>query len=142
MKTPNIGDPISPADAMKWALISARKCAGFVSPNPMVGWVIADRDHKFVAGGWHQKDGGAHAEIDAHERFALIKGKKEALQGCHVYVTLEPCAHEGRTGSCAKALAPLKPATLTYGIQDPNPAVAGKGAQILKDAGVVVASLA
>ncbi len=142
MKTPNIGDPISPADAMKWALILARKGAGFVSPNPMVGCVIADRDHKFVAGGWHQKVGGAHAEIEALERFALIKAKKEALQGCHVYVTLEPCAHEGRTGSCAKALAPLKPATLTYGIQDPNPAVAGKGAQILKDAGVVVASLA
>lgn len=141
MKTPNIGDPISPVDAMKWALVLARKGAGFVSPNPMVGCVIVDKDHKFVAGGWHQKVGGPHAEIEALERFALIRGKKEAVQGCHIYVTLEPCAHEGRTGSCARALAELKPATVTYGVQDPNPLVAGKGADILREAGVKVASL-
>lgn len=142
MKTPNIGDFISPADAMKWALILARKGAGFVAPNPMVGCVIVDKDHKFVSGGWHAKIGAAHAEIEALERFALIKGKREAVQGCHIYVTLEPCAHEGRTGSCAKALAPLKPATVTYAIMDPNPAVAGRGGQILKDAGVMSLALA
>lgn len=142
MKTPNIGDFVSPADAMKWALILARKGAGFVAPNPMVGCVIVDKDHKFLSGGWHAKIGASHAEIEALDRLALIKGKREAVQGCHIYVTLEPCAHEGRTGSCAKALAQLKPATVTYALMDPNPAVAGKGAQILKDAGVMSLSLA
>ncbi len=142
MRTPNIGDSISPVDAMKWALILARKGAGFVAPNPMVGCVIVDKDHKFVSGGWHSKVGSAHAEIEALERLALIKGKKEAVAGCHLYVTLEPCAHEGRTGSCAKALVPLKPASVTFAITDPNPEVAGKGAQILKDAGIMALSIA
>lgn len=127
---------------MKWALIIARNGAGFVAPNPMVGCVIVDRDHKFVAGGWHAKVGGTHAEVDALDRFSLVRGKPENLAGCHIYVTLEPCAHEGRTGSCAKMLAPLKPASVTYAIQDPNPRVSGQGAKILIDAGVPTVCLA
>ena len=141
LKAPNLGDVITPADAMKWALIIARNGAGFVAPNPMVGCVIVDRDHKFIAGGWHAKIGEAHAEADALDRFSLVRGKPENLAGCHVYVTLEPCAHEGRTGSCAKLLAPLKPASVTYAIQDPNPKVAGQGAKILSGAGVVTVCL-
>ena len=136
MKTPSIGDLISPAEAMKWALILARRGAGFVSPNPMVGCVIVDREHKFVSGGWHSKVGGPHAEVDAIERFALVRGKVENLAGCHIYVTLEPCSHEGRTGSCAKMLAPLKLGSVTYAIKDPNPMVSGQGAKILFDAGI------
>lgn len=142
MKAPSVGEPISPSDAMKWALILARQGAGFVSPNPMVGCVIADADHKFLVGGWHRKVGHAHAEIDALDALAKLKGSREAVKGCHVYVTLEPCAHEGRTGSCAKALAPLKPASVTYAIQDPNPLVAGQGAAILKATGVKTVCLA
>lgn len=141
MKTPNLGEAISPADAMKWALIIARRGAGFVSPNPMVGCVIVDVDHKFLVGGWHAGVGGAHAEADAVERFELVRGKRENIRGCHIYVTLEPCAHEGRTGSCAKLLAQLKPASVTYAIQDPNPLVAGQGAKILSEAGVTSVSL-
>lgn len=121
---------------MRWALLLARKGAGFVLPNPMVGCVIVDADHKFVAGGWHTKVGFAHAEIEALQQFSAIKGSREALAGCHLYVTLEPCSHEGRTGSCARALAPLKPATVTYALEDPNPAVSGQGAKILLAAGV------
>ncbi len=136
MRTPNLGEVISPADAMKWALIIARRGAGFVSPNPMVGCVIVDADHKFLSGGWHAAVGAAHAEADAIERFELLRGKAENIKGCHIYVTLEPCAHEGRTGSCAKMLAPLKPASVTFAIYDPNPLVAGQGAKILNDAGV------
>ena len=108
----------------------------------MVGCVIVDRDHKFVVGGWHAKVGEAHAEVDAIERFSLIRGKPENMAGCHVYVTLEPCAHEGRTGSCAKMLAPLKPASVTYAIQDPNPQVSGQGAKILEAAGIRTVCLA
>jgi diaminohydroxyphosphoribosylaminopyrimidine deaminase / 5-amino-6-(5-phosphoribosylamino)uracil reductase len=136
MKTPTLGETISPADAMKWALILARRGAGFVSPNPMVGCVITDREHKFVTGGWHQKLGEAHAEIDAIERFSLVRGAKENIAGCHFYVTLEPCSHEGRTGSCARALAALKPASVTYAVMDPNPMVSGQGGKILNEAGV------
>lgn len=142
MKSPTLGEPISPADAMKWALLLARRGAGFVSPNPMVGCVIVDRDHKFVTGGWHQKVGEAHAEIDAIERFSLVRGAKENIAGCHFYVTLEPCAHEGRTGSCARAIVPLKPASVTFAVLDPNPLVSGQGAKILNDAGIKCACLA
>ncbi|MES2964180.1 MAG: bifunctional diaminohydroxyphosphoribosylaminopyrimidine deaminase/5-amino-6-(5-phosphoribosylamino)uracil reductase RibD, partial [Bdellovibrionota bacterium] len=68
---------------------------------------------------------------------ALKKLKSpEDLGGCHVYVSLEPCAHQGRTPSCAKTLAPLKPASVTYAVEDPNPLVAGKGAAILREAGI------
>lgn len=141
MRPPNLGEVIAPADAMKWALIIARNGAGFVSPNPMVGCVIVDVDHKFIVGGWHAKIGGAHAEMDALERFELVRGKIENLKNCHVYVTLEPCSHEGRTGSCAKEIAQLKPLSVTFAISDPNPLVAGQGAQILRDAGINVACL-
>lgn len=142
MRPPSLGEAITPADAMRWAFILARKGAGFVLPNPMVGCVIVDADHKFVTGGWHTKVGFPHAEIEALDRFATIKGSREALAGCHLYVTLEPCSHEGRTGSCAKALVPLKPASVTYALVDPNPQVAGTGAKILNEAGVKTASLA
>lgn len=142
MKNPTINEYLSPADAMKWALIVARRGAGFVSPNPMVGCVIVDKEHKFMAAGWHAKLGAAHAESDALDRFSLVRGKPENLAGCHVYVTLEPCAHEGRTGSCAKLLAPLKPGSVTYAIKDPNPKVSGQGAKILSDAGVPTVCLA
>jgi diaminohydroxyphosphoribosylaminopyrimidine deaminase/5-amino-6-(5-phosphoribosylamino)uracil reductase len=141
MDTPIQGDQLSPAEAMKWSLILARRGAGFVSPNPMVGCVIVDQNHKFVTGGWHKKLGGPHAEIDALESFARLKGDKSAIVNCHIYVTLEPCAHQGRTGSCARTLADLKPATVTYGIQDPNPLVAGQGEKILQAAGLNVSSL-
>lgn len=142
MRPPNFGDVLTPESAMTWALILARRGAGFVSPNPMVGCVIVDADHKFIAGGWHRKVGEAHAEVEALDQFALLRGKRENVAGCHLYVTLEPCAHEGRTGSCAKMLAPLKPASVTYAIQDPNPLVAGKGAKILNEAGVATKCLA
>lgn len=141
MRTPNLGETISPADAMKWALILARRGAGFVSPNPMVGCVIVDIEHKFVVGGFHAAVGGAHAEADAVERFELVRGKRENIKGCHIYVTLEPCAHEGRTGSCAAMLALLKPASVTYAITDPNPLVAGQGAKMLNAAGVTAVCL-
>ncbi|CAN5571416.1 bifunctional diaminohydroxyphosphoribosylaminopyrimidine deaminase/5-amino-6-(5-phosphoribosylamino)uracil reductase RibD [soil metagenome] len=142
MKTPTLGEAMTPAEAMKWALILARRGAGFVSPNPMVGCVIVDREHKFVTGGWHQKIGEAHAEVDAIDRFSLVRGAKENIAGCHFYVTLEPCSHEGRTGSCARALAALKPASVTYAVMDPNPMVSGQGGKILNEAGVSAVCLA
>lgn len=134
--SPKLGQLLSPREAMLRALVIARKGAGFVSPNPMVGCVIVDREHRFLVEGWHMKVGSNHAEIEALERLQALKGSREALEGCHVYVTLEPCAHEGRTPSCAKTLAPLQPASVTFPFHDPNPLVAGKGAEILRTAGI------
>lgn len=132
MKTPAIGEHLTPSQAMQLALQEGARGAGYVSPNPLVGCVIVDRDHKFLASGYHKRLGGDHAEIDALKNL----GSPKILEGNHVYVTLEPCAHQGKTGSCAKALAPLKPASVTYAVEDPNPLVAGQGAKILRDAGI------
>lgn len=132
VKQTAVGEWISPTEAMQLALAEGAKGAGFVSPNPLVGCVIVDGEHRFLASGYHKKVGTAHAEIDALNNL----GDTSKVAGAHIYVTLEPCAHQGRTGSCARALAPLKPASVTYAVEDPNPLVAGQGAQILREAGV------
>lgn len=119
---------------MKLAIEEGRKGAGFVSPNPLVGSVILDRNYNLVGKGYHQKLGEAHAEINALKEIE----NPNHLDGAHIFVTLEPCAHEGRTPSCAKALAKLPIASVTYGLDDPNPLVSGKGAKILKEAGKTV----
>lgn len=128
----NASSGISSAQAMAIALHEARKGAGFVAPNPLVGCVILDANRNLLATGYHHKVGDDHAEIDALKKLA----SPSLMTGGHVYVTLEPCAHQGRTGSCARALAPLKPASVTYAVDDPNPLVAGKGAALLRDAGI------
>lgn len=118
--------------AMKLAITEAHLGAPFVSPNPKVGCVILDSKGELLAKGYHTKFGKPHAEVEALNQ---IKDK-EKLKDAHVIVTLEPCAHEGKTPSCAKTLAKLPIKKVTYGLVDPNPLVAGQGAQILKDAGI------
>lgn len=122
---------LTPKEAMLMAIEEGKKGAGFVSPNPLVGCVILDKHSELIGAGHHARLGGDHAEI------AALKAVKnhEGLNGAHVFVTLEPCAHEGRTPSCAKALAKLPIAAVTYGLEDPNPQVAGQGAAILRAAG-------
>lgn len=123
--------PLAPEQAMLMAIEAGTKGRGFVSPNPLVGCVILDRNHEFLASGYHARVGEAHAEINALKQITDLK----KLEGAHVYVTLEPCAHQGRTPSCAHALAALPIASVIYGIEDPNPLVSGQGAEILKAAG-------
>ncbi len=89
---------------------------------------------ELIGKGYHARVGQAHAEIQALES---VKDP-EALNGAHMYVTLEPCAHHGRTGSCAMKLASLPLKSVTYGLMDPNPLVSGRGAAILREAGKVV----
>lgn len=125
------GDAISPQQAMQLALQVAQGGAPYVSPNPIVGCVIVDPDHLFLASGYHHKYGEAHAEIDALQKLSVGE-----LKDSTIYVTLEPCAHQGKTGSCAKKIATLPVRKVVYGIMDPNPLVAGQGAQILKDIGI------
>ena len=125
------GDPITADQAMLLAMDVAKRGAPFVSPNPVVGCIVVDRNHCFLDFGFHPKFGQEHAEINA-----LNKLSPEEIEGSTFYVTLEPCAHQGKTGSCAKKLATLKPKKVVYGIMDPNPLVLGRGAAILNEAGI------
>lgn len=125
------GDQISSEQAMQLAMDVAIAGAPYVSPNPVVGCVIVDQDHHFLASGYHHKYGEAHAEIDALEKLMAFELKNSIF-----YVTLEPCAHQGKTGSCAVKMASLLVQRVIYGMVDPNPLVAGQGAEILKFAGI------
>lgn len=128
---------LTPVQAMRMAIEEAKKGTGFVSPNPLVGCVIVDSHHQLLSSGHHARVGGPHAEVAA-----LSAVSDEArLKDAHLYVTLEPCAHHGRTPPCAEALAKLPLASVTYGLLDPNPSVAGKGLEVLKKAGIVVHTL-
>ncbi len=117
--------------AMALAIDVAKAGAPYVSPNPLVGCVILSAENKLLSTGCHERYGEAHAEINA------IKNIPEKdLQDCKIFVTLEPCAHEGKTASCAKKLAEYKIKKVIYGLVDPNPLVAGQGAKILQSAGI------
>lgn len=129
MKT---GTLITPIQAKALAIAEALKGAGFVAPNPLVGCVIVDKEHRLLSHGYHAKYGQAHAEVQALNN---IEDKKQ-LAGATLYVTLEPCAHVGKTPSCAHTLKnyPLK--KVVYGCSDPNP-IATKGADVLREKGIV-----
>ena len=100
-------------------------------PNPNVGCVIV-KDEQIVGEGFHPRAGQPHAEV-----FAL-RAAQEQARGATAYVTLEPCAHYGRTPPCAKGLVEAGVAKVVVACPDPNPLVAGKGVQILRDAGIEV----
>lgn len=116
---------------MARALQLALRGRGTVSPNPMVGAVIA-RDGKVVAEGWHHQVGGDHAEVDA------LKKAREAARGADLYVNLEPCCHFGRTPPCTRALLEAGLRRVFIAHQDPNPLVAGQGIETLRRAGMEV----
>ena len=116
---------------MRLALQMARNATGRTVPNPLVGAVIVQAG-RVVATGWHRKAGTPHAEIHA------LNMAGELARGATLYVTLEPCAHYGRTGPCAVAVRDAGIARVVVGMRDPNPLVAGKGLKILMDAGVAV----
>ena len=118
---------------MKQALQLAQKGEGYVAPNPMVGAVIV-KDGRIIGSGYHEHYGGPHAEVNA------IADAKEDMAGATMYVTLEPCSHYGKTPPCADLLVEKKLAKVVVGSLDPNPLVAGKGIQKLKEAGIEVVS--
>lgn len=109
----------------------AEKGKGCVSPNPMVGAIIV-KDGKIVGKGYHQKYGAPHAEVNA-----LRDAGDEAI-GATMYVTLEPCAHHGKTGPCVEQIWNAGIARVVIGMKDPNPIVNGKGINFLKSRGVPV----
>jgi diaminohydroxyphosphoribosylaminopyrimidine deaminase / 5-amino-6-(5-phosphoribosylamino)uracil reductase len=120
-------------DAERWmrrALELAERGRRTVSPNPLVGCVLV-RDGVVVGEGWHERAGGPHAEVVA------LAAAGPAAAGATAFVTLEPCAHIGRTGPCATALVAAGVARVVVALADPNPVAAG-GAEVLRAAGVPV----
>ena len=124
---------LSPDDLfwMRRAIELARLGQYSTKPNPNVGCVIV-KDAQLLGEGHHPRAGQPHAEV-----FALRQAGEQA-RGATAYVTLEPCAHYGRTPPCAKALVDAGVVKVVVACPDPNPLVAGKGVQILKDAGIQV----
>ncbi|MFN3375458.1 MAG: bifunctional diaminohydroxyphosphoribosylaminopyrimidine deaminase/5-amino-6-(5-phosphoribosylamino)uracil reductase RibD [Burkholderiaceae bacterium] len=120
---------------MQRALEQARAAMWRTSPNPRVGCVIASADGTVLGEGGTQQAGGPHAEIMAL-RDAAAHGRP--VQGATAYVTLEPCAHHGRTGPCCDALVAAGIARVVASMEDPNPLVAGQGFARLRAAGVRV----
>lgn len=111
------------------ALKLAKKGAGRVSPNPMVGAVVV-KNGKIIGKGYHRFFGGAHAEINA------IENAGKAVKGADIYVTLEPCSHFGKTPPCVDALINSGIRKVFIGMVDPNPVVNRKGVRKLKKAGI------
>lgn len=118
---------------MRQALALAAKGQFTTSPNPNVGAVVV-KDGHVVGEGYHKQAGGPHAEV-----FALKQAGDQTI-GATCYVTLEPCSHYGRTPPCALALIQAGIKRVVVAMLDPNPLVAGKGIQLLQDAGIEVES--
>ena len=117
---------------MRRALDLAARGAGLVSPNPLVGAVVV-RDGQVVGEGWHEGPGRPHAEVLA------LEAAGARARGAALYVTLEPCAHLGRTPPCAPRVAEAGVSRVVAAMGDPNPAVDGRGLEALRAAGVEVA---
>ena len=122
-------------DWMAQALAEARSALFLTSPNPRVGCVIVGADGRLAGRGFTQRAGGPHAEVMALSDAAQ---RGHAVAGGTAYVTLEPCAHQGRTGPCCDALIAAGVARVVASLADPNPLVGGQGFARLRAAGVAV----
>lgn len=122
---------MSDRDYMERAIELARRGRGWTNPNPIVGAVIV-KDKKIIGEGYHERYGGLHAERNA------LASCSESAAGATLYVTLEPCCHYGKTPPCTEAILEHGISRVVIGSRDPNPQVAGKGAKMLRAAGIVV----
>ncbi|MFI8687435.1 bifunctional diaminohydroxyphosphoribosylaminopyrimidine deaminase/5-amino-6-(5-phosphoribosylamino)uracil reductase RibD [Rossellomorea sp. NPDC077527] len=116
---------------MKLALSMAASTQGQTSPNPMVGAVVVNNG-EIVGMGAHLKAGEGHAEVNA------LRNAGDKAKGSDVYVTLEPCSHYGKTPPCSQLLISSGVKSVHIATRDPNPLVAGRGIQQLRDAGIDV----
>lgn len=119
---------------MQMAIDLAAKGAGYTSPNPLVGAVIV-KDGQVIGAGFHERYGQLHAERNA---LADCRSRGNDPEGAQLYVTLEPCCHYGKTPPCTQAIIENKLSHVIIGSRDPNPLVSGKGAAILRQAGIRV----
>lgn len=119
---------------MNIALDLASKGTGYTSPNPMVGAVVVNQEGKIIGKGWHESVGGPHAEVNA------IDDAGEIAKGATLFVTLEPCNHEGRTPPCTRKILSAGIKRVVMAMTDPNPDVSGGGAAFLKQNGILVES--
>lgn len=122
----------SDEEVMQYALELAARGVGFVEPNPPVGAVLVDEERRLLGEGWHQRYGGSHAEV-----FALQQAG-EAARGSTLFVTLEPCCHQGKTPPCTRALLSAGVSRVIAAVSDPSPHCAGAGFRELQNAGVDV----
>lgn len=124
----------SDREFMLRALTLAQRSAFHATPNPRVGCVIV-REAKVLGEGFTQAPGSNHAEVEA-----VLDARRNGhdVRGSTVYVSLEPCSHFGRTPPCATALSEAKVARVIAAIEDPNPAVSGRGLEMLRNGGVDV----
>ncbi|MEZ6044454.1 MAG: bifunctional diaminohydroxyphosphoribosylaminopyrimidine deaminase/5-amino-6-(5-phosphoribosylamino)uracil reductase RibD [Planctomycetaceae bacterium] len=122
----------SPTAVMHYALQLAAQGQGLVEPNPMVGAVIVDDDLNLLGAGYHEKYGEAHAEINA------LKAAGSKARGATLYVTLEPCCHQGKTGPCSTAVIEAGIKKVVIAMSDPAEWVAGKGIQLLRETGLEI----
>ncbi len=116
----------------------ARRGEYFVAPNPMVGAVLTDADGEILAEGWHEQFGGPHAEVNCFKKAESGESRVESYKDCTLFVSLEPCSHYGKTPPCAKLIIEKGVGRVVVGMLDPNPLVAGKGVQMLREAGIEV----
>ncbi|MBI3783632.1 MAG: bifunctional diaminohydroxyphosphoribosylaminopyrimidine deaminase/5-amino-6-(5-phosphoribosylamino)uracil reductase RibD [Deltaproteobacteria bacterium] len=117
---------------MRQAIALGRRGLGRTSPNPPVGAVIV-RDGMVIGRGYHHGAGLPHAEVEA------LRDAGKRARGATLYVTLEPCAHHGRTPPCTEAVIAAGIRRVVVGTRDPNPKVPGNGINLLKAAGIEVA---
>ncbi len=122
---------------MRRCLELARRGAGSVSPNPMVGAVLVGDDGTVLGEGWHRSYGGPHAEAHAIRKAETQHGP-EALRSATLYVNLEPCTHHGKTPPCTDLILEKGIPRLVVGMIDPFPAVKGRGIRRMREAGMDV----
>src|SRR4051812_8317218 len=113
------------------AIDLAERGSGHVSPNPVVGAVIV-RDGAVLGEGWHREYGGAHAEVDA------LDAAGDDVMGATLYVSLEPCCHQGKTPPCTDAIIRSGISRVVVASDDPSGKASGRGLGILRDEGIDV----
>jgi len=131
------------ANYIAYCIKIAQKGQYFVAPNPMVGAVLVrNSDGAILAEGYHERYGEGHAEVNCFKHWEETITRNPSpvtpLKDCTLFVSLEPCSHYGKTPPCAKLIIEKGVGRVVVGMLDPNPLVAGKGVQMLRDAGIEV----